>query len=188
MNPKAAIETISRKFYALSTKIRELISPSPTLRTSIFSPSSSSIQIDSDRSTHIRLPKLNLPTFFGKYDEWFPFFDTFNSVIHSNTSLSNTQRFQYLRASLTGDANYAVISSLELSDTNYDVINSQEAIWQQARDCSNSRQGFIMDLSTMTKENIIDLRRISDSPRNICTPFRHWSVPWCIVMIFSSSF
>ena len=87
-------------FYALSAKIRELISSLPTLRTSIFFPSSSSVR-DSDRGMHIRLPKLNLPTFSGKYDEWFPFFDTFNSVIHSNTSLSNMQRFQYLRASLT---------------------------------------------------------------------------------------
>jgi len=115
-------------FYALSGRICELISPSSTLQTSIFSPSSSSVR-DSDNSTHIRLSKLNLPTFSGKYDEWFPFFDTFNSVIHSNLSLSNTQRFQYLWASLTGDAS-AVISSLELSNANYDVtVNSQGAIW-----------------------------------------------------------
>ncbi|KAG5335786.1 SETMR methyltransferase, partial [Acromyrmex heyeri] len=60
-------------FYVLSAKIHELISPSPTLRTSIFSP----LQVF--RDTHIRLPKLNLPTFSDKYDEWFPFFDTFNS-------------------------------------------------------------------------------------------------------------
>jgi len=72
------------------------------------------------RSAHVRLPKLNLSTFSGKYDEWFLFFDTFNSVIYSNTSFSNTQKFQYLRASLTGGAN-AIISSLELSDANYDV-------------------------------------------------------------------
>jgi len=71
-------------------------------------------------AVRIQLPKLNLPTFSDKYDEWFPFFDTFNSVIHFNTSLSNTQRFQYLWASLTGDAN-AVISSL--SDANYDVAS-----------------------------------------------------------------
>ena len=57
-------------YYALSVKIRDLISPSPTLRTSIFSPPSSSAR-DSDNSMHIRLPKLNLPTFFSKYDSRF---------------------------------------------------------------------------------------------------------------------
>jgi len=54
-------------YYALSVKIRDLISPSPTLRTSIFSLSSSSVR-DSDSSMHIRLPKLNLST-FSEYDE-----------------------------------------------------------------------------------------------------------------------
>jgi len=57
-----------KAFYALSAKIRELISPSPTLRTSIFSSFSSSVR-NSDRSAQVRLPKLNLPTFSGKYDE-----------------------------------------------------------------------------------------------------------------------
>jgi len=50
-------------FYALSDRIRELISPSSTLRASIFSPSSSNIR-ESDSNTHIRLLKLNLSTFF----------------------------------------------------------------------------------------------------------------------------
>ena len=107
-------------FYALSAKIREFISLSPTLRTSIFSLSSSSVR-DLDRSTHIRLPKLILPTFSGKYDECSCF------SIHSTRLSIPTPRSQihkdfsiHLRVSLTGDAN-AVISSLELSDTNYDV-------------------------------------------------------------------
>ena len=177
-------------FYALSGRICELISPSSTLQTSIFSPSSSSVR-DSDSSTHIRLSKLNLPTFSGKYDEWFPFFDTFNSVIHSNLSLSNTQRFQYLwiyiSISLTGDAS-AVISSLELSNANYDVtVNSQGAIWQQARVCSNSRQWHI---------------RFADHDKGKCNrsqktlwqrheTFAHPSgieIPRCIRIIFSFSF
>jgi len=54
-------------FYALSAKIHELISL-PPLQTSIFSPFSSSAR-DSDRGMYVRLPKLNLSTFSGKYDE-----------------------------------------------------------------------------------------------------------------------
>jgi len=84
---------------------------------------------------------------------------TFNLIIHSNTSLSNTQRFQYLWASLIGDAN-AVISSLELSDTNYDVA------WSILRDRYDNKRMIvqihvkaIMDLPAMAKENSIDLWR-----------------------------
>jgi len=85
----------------------------------------------------------------------------FNSVFHSNTSLSNTQRFQYLRASL-GDAS-TVISSLELSDANYDVA------WAILRERYDNKRviiqthvNAILDLPTMTRENPIDLRRISN--------------------------
>ncbi|KYM87991.1 hypothetical protein ALC53_03209, partial [Atta colombica] len=51
-------------FYALFGRIRELISPSSTLRVFIFSLLSSSVR-ESDNSMHIRLPKLNLPTFLS---------------------------------------------------------------------------------------------------------------------------
>ena len=125
-------------FYALSAKIRELISPSPTLRISIFSPSPSSVR-DSDRSTHIWLPKLNLPTFSGKYEEWF--FDTFNSVIHSNLALKYAKIS--VSMSVTPDDANGVISSLELSDANYDVAWSNlRDRYEQALDCSNSHQGY----------------------------------------------
>lgn len=79
----------------LSAKIHDaakFVTPAPMARAFIFSPSSSSAH-DSDHRACVRLPKLNLPSspFLEKYDEWFPFFDTFNTVIHSNTLLFNTQ-------------------------------------------------------------------------------------------------
>jgi len=32
----------------------------------------------------IRLPKIELPTFSGQYEDWYTFYDVFNSLIHSN--------------------------------------------------------------------------------------------------------
>ncbi|KYN24380.1 PREDICTED: uncharacterized protein LOC108758197 [Trachymyrmex cornetzi] len=166
-------------FYALSAKFREYLSPPPTPMASTSSLPSTFR--DSDHGARVRLPKLNLPTFSGKYDEWFPFFDTFNSVIHSNTSLSNAQRFQYLRASLTGDAS-AVISSLEISDANYDVA------WSILRDRYDNKRVIvqnhvkaIIDLPSMSRENSVDLRKISDgAAKHLHTlqalkrPTTHW--------------
>ncbi|XP_018313929.1 uncharacterized protein [Mycetomoellerius zeteki] len=166
-------------FYALSAKIRELTSPVLTARSSIFSPSSSSNN-DSEVA-RVRLPKLNLPTFSGKYDEWFPFFDTFNSIIHSNTALSDSQRFQYLRASLTGDAS-AIINSLEISDANYDVAWSiLKQRYDNKRVIVQTHVKAIMELPAMAKENSIDLRKISDGAtkhlhalRALKRPTSHW--------------
>jgi len=108
-------------FYTLSAKIREmLLSASPSRHAAASLPSTSGAHENSGTLNRVRLPEIKLPTFSGKYDEWFPFFDTFNSLIHSNASLSNIQRFQYLRTSLSGDARN-VVNSLEISDANYDV-------------------------------------------------------------------
>lgn len=36
------------------------------------------------RSSQVKLPKIELPTFNSKYEELHVFFDLFNSLIHSN--------------------------------------------------------------------------------------------------------
>lgn len=66
---------------------------------------------------HIRLPRIELPTFEDVYENWHTFYDMFNSLIHSNRDLSNTQKFHYLR-SLKSDA-AEVVSSLKISGDNY---------------------------------------------------------------------
>jgi len=112
--------TFEEAFYSLSAKIRELLSSSSSTRGVASSRSITRSHESPESLTNVRLLKLDLPSFSGKYDEWFPFSDIFNSVIHSNASLSNVQKFQYLRASLTGDAKN-IVNSLEISNTNYDV-------------------------------------------------------------------
>lgn len=59
---------------------------------------------ESNTGNFIRLPKIELPTFSGAYNEWYPFFDTFNSLINSNNQLNDIQRFYYLKSSLKGEA------------------------------------------------------------------------------------
>ena len=46
------------------------------------------------------LPRINIPTFDGRYSEWAPFHDLFVSLVIKDTSLSNVDRFHYLRGCL----------------------------------------------------------------------------------------
>ncbi|KAF0746276.1 Integrase catalytic domain-containing protein [Aphis craccivora] len=46
----------------------------------------------------LRLPPINIPTFKGDYDDWYPFKDQFISNIHSNTSIDNTRKMYYLKS------------------------------------------------------------------------------------------
>ena len=66
----------------------------------------------------VQLPKLELPKFSGNTLEWSSFFDTFRATIHEDTSLSNVQKFAYLRTLLTDEASRA-IAGIDLTDANY---------------------------------------------------------------------
>ena len=65
-----------------------------------------------------KLPKLEFPVFKGNPLEWQSFYDQFNISIHQNKTLSDIDRFNYLRRYLAGQA-LATISGLTLNSENY---------------------------------------------------------------------
>ncbi|XP_071647569.1 uncharacterized protein [Temnothorax longispinosus] len=149
-------------FFDLSSRIRALtLRPSTTRGVDTPSPTGS---IAYDSTVNVRLPKLDLPKFSGKYDEWFPFHDAFHSVIHANLSLivSNIHKLQYLRAATTDDA-HKVISSLKISDDNYAVAwNLLKERYDNKRIIVQNHLKAIVELPAMNKENASELRQIAD--------------------------
>lgn len=51
---------------------------------------------NSTRSNH-KLPKLTMPTFAGDILQWQTFWDSFESAVHDNSSLSDVEKFNYLK-------------------------------------------------------------------------------------------
>jgi hypothetical protein len=64
------------------------------------------------------LPRIQLPKFSGAYGDWPTFRDLFLSVIGNNSSISNVERFHYLRSCLQGSAE-KLIRSLPVTGENY---------------------------------------------------------------------
>jgi len=69
-------------------------------------------------TTKCKLPKFDLPTFNGDSLSWQGFYDQFNVSVHLNESLSNIDKFNYLKRYLRGEALTAV-SGLSLCSENY---------------------------------------------------------------------
>ena len=65
-----------------------------------------------------RLPKLVLPSFNGNPLEWQSFWDSFWSAADDNSSISDVQKFNYLKAQLCDGAK-RVIAGLLLTSVNY---------------------------------------------------------------------
>ena len=69
----------------------------------------------------VNLPKLMLTHFCGDILQWQSFIDSFRAAVDSNTLLDNIQKFQYLKAQLSGDA-VKVIEGLALTNANYTEV------------------------------------------------------------------
>jgi predicted O-linked N-acetylglucosamine transferase (SPINDLY family) len=71
-------------------------------------------------SNFLNLPKFNLQVFDEKYENWVSFLHLFQSTIHHNQSLSDVQKFFYLKSYLKGEP-LNLLSTLPLSQSNYNV-------------------------------------------------------------------
>ncbi|CAL1680937.1 unnamed protein product [Lasius platythorax] len=71
-------------------------------------------------TSNFKLPKILIPPFSGELALWPSFFALFNTSIHNNSLLTNTEKFQYLISLLSDDA-LSAISNLPLSDDNYPI-------------------------------------------------------------------
>jgi hypothetical protein len=70
-------------YYNLLAKIAEFLD-----KQSIASENGSQ-PIVTPSEVSVKLPDLNLPTFFGNYSNWTSFHDTFQTLIHMRTDLNN---------------------------------------------------------------------------------------------------
>ena len=70
------------------------------------------------KSARVKLPKLEVRKFNGKLHEWQEFWDSFESAIHTNESLSNVDKFSYLRGLLLEPAR-STIAGFALTSANY---------------------------------------------------------------------
>ena len=66
----------------------------------------------------VKLPKLTIQPFKGDLTTWITFWDSYKAAIHENSSLSDIDKFNYLRSLLQGPALDAM-SGLTLTASNY---------------------------------------------------------------------
>ena len=79
---------------------------------------SSSSSASKPKINHTKLQKLDLPKFDGNIFEFMPFWDYFQNSVMIEDSLSDVERFTYLKSCLQGPA-YDAISGLSLTSANF---------------------------------------------------------------------
>ena len=173
-----ARDAFTDEYFACVAKARELIAnASKTSTTQV-----SNISTNSTESL-VKLPALSIPEFNGNYNEYLQFRDTFDSLIHDNNSLSNIQKFYYLKSALKGEA-ADVLNNLTITDGNYDIaLNLLHSRYDNKRVIINSHIKALMEIKQLNKESAPALRELYDnfvknvrSLENLQQPIQSWSM------------
>lgn len=69
---------------------------------------------------HIQIPRLNVPSFNGAYEDWPSFRDLFVAAVHSNPTLLPVHKLQYLKSLLTGSAE-SLLKPITTTADNYNI-------------------------------------------------------------------
>lgn len=80
--------------------------------------SSSGTALASSSSVDLPIPRVDLPCFDGKIEEWPGFIALFDALVHQTKSLAPVQKFHLLTSALSGEA-ASVISGFELDSVSY---------------------------------------------------------------------
>ncbi|XP_062582942.1 uncharacterized protein LOC134244699 [Saccostrea cucullata] len=141
-----------------SENLNQCISRNLNVNAPQFIPSNESLEpnIGKPNIHNHKLPKLNLPVFSGDLLQWQTFWDCFETSIHGNNSLSNVEKFSYLRSLLCGEALRSV-SGFSLTNTNY----------RQAIDVSFERYGQNHKIINAHIQSLIDLPLPKPSPASL---------------------
>ena len=109
-----------------------------------------------------RLPKLILITFHGNPLYWQPFWDSYQAAVDDNPSLSDIQKFNYLRAQLLGDA-LRSIAGFPLTNANYQrsIQILGDAIWSTQR-IINAHMKAMLNLPNSTTQ-LVSLQHFYDT-------------------------
>jgi len=111
----------------------------------------------------VKLAPIEIPKFSGIYSEWKPFFDMFTALVHSNDKIDDVQKFFYLRAALSDDAEN-VVKCFQTTAENYHIAwNSLIERYNNKKLLVQAHTKSLFELEPVRLESANQLRKLYDS-------------------------
>src|SRR5277367_2792566 len=106
------------KFFMSKDKILKAINP--VIPTNTRPPIANNLVTNqAESSAKIQLPRINLPTFDGKYTDWVSYHDLLSALVLNNTALSKVEKLQYMKTSLRGEP-LKLLQSIQTTEANFE--------------------------------------------------------------------
>lgn len=108
------------------------------------------------------LRRIQLPAFDDKIEKWPEFISIYDSLVHNATSLENTQKFQYLKTALKGEA-LSIISGFQLTSDNYKIAyDALVAHFQNKRRIASMYLKKIISFKASSSSSLSSLKEFLD--------------------------
>ncbi|XP_013146508.1 PREDICTED: uncharacterized protein LOC106109495 [Papilio polytes] len=108
-------------------------------------------------------PKMEIPTFSGNYHQWLSFKDLFTETIHTNGSLSNAQKMQFLKGKLRGEAE-KLVQHLRISSDNYhicwDILNNR---YNNTKLIFSSHINTLLTMPVIQNQSAASIKKLHDT-------------------------
>lgn len=112
--------SVEVQYTSLHSKLKTIIQRRSGNINATQSRSSNEVAPSTASTYQVKLPNINIPIFSGKYEDYRPFIELFNALIHSDTHLNRVQKLLYLKTVLR-DEPLSMVNELPITDANYDV-------------------------------------------------------------------
>ncbi|CAG5020165.1 unnamed protein product [Parnassius apollo] len=108
-------------------------------------------------------PQMDIPTFTGNYHQWVSFKDLFCEAVHTNRTLSNAQKMQFLKSKLRGEPE-KMVQHLHISSDNYqvcwDLLNHR---YNNNKLIFGSHINILLNLPIAQQQSAAQFKKIYDS-------------------------
>ena len=132
-------------------------------------------------ANEIRLEPIKLEKFGGEYSKWSEWRAMYDSLVHTNESLSTTQKFHYLKKSLGDDAG-RVLSGWQVTGENYEqAYHTLVNVFQNGYRIIMAHLDELMKLEQSKSESVENVRKLIDTTNRVLRqlrvvgcPVEHW--------------
>ncbi|XP_024883926.1 uncharacterized protein LOC112462412, partial [Temnothorax curvispinosus] len=106
------------------------------------------------------LPRIQLPEFTGKYEDWPAFRDLFLSIVGKDTAATQVEKLHYLKSCLKGEAEL-LIRNVTTTGENYErAWNLLSSYYENKRLLVRAYLANFVSLPKMKSESAVELRKI----------------------------
>ncbi|XP_048489204.1 uncharacterized protein LOC125491402 [Plutella xylostella] len=178
---------VEELYLGLQADLTDLLSECSPSATSRQSAGAASSNMEAADASQVKLPRIQLPTFSGSYEEFPAFKDLFTSLVDNNVTLSNVQKLHYLKSSIKGEPE-SLLKHMQVVECNYEPAwKLLQERYNNMRLITNSVLKRLFNQRKISAPTADNIRSLLDTTNDCLNSLRNLSIStdsWDPVIIF----